>query len=263
MPKLFRTVEQTVAPGEAARAITDGAVTITEHFGNGSPEGVVTAGPGSKYYDESGGGDWTKASGTGNTGWRRGVRVVVTDTSGGPQTITFDGSDNEMVVYRNSGTNTLAINASAGDAFVGGGSSIVADGDLDTVSLVLSNGEIEVISVSPPTSSSLAAADVKSIYESNNDTNAFTDGEKAKLGSVWPARVSVVDTSIGNVSQEFDGVEGELRVYSNGGASSLTITSPAGVIFTGGGTSIVASSEFDTATLVLSGTEIIIVSANP
>jgi len=36
--------------------------------GVGSPEGVVTANPGTTYLDDSGG-FWAKFSGTGNTGW--------------------------------------------------------------------------------------------------------------------------------------------------------------------------------------------------
>lgn len=37
--------------------------------GTGSPEGVVTASPGTTYYDTASGSFWVKGSGTGNTGW--------------------------------------------------------------------------------------------------------------------------------------------------------------------------------------------------
>lgn len=37
--------------------------------GTGSPEGVVTAIPGSTYVDVSNGNLWVKQTGTGNTGW--------------------------------------------------------------------------------------------------------------------------------------------------------------------------------------------------
>lgn len=37
--------------------------------GNGSPEGVTTANPGSTYLDLTGYHFWVKATGTGNTGW--------------------------------------------------------------------------------------------------------------------------------------------------------------------------------------------------
>lgn len=37
--------------------------------GAGSPEGVVTANPGSTYVDTTGHTFWLKESGTGNTGW--------------------------------------------------------------------------------------------------------------------------------------------------------------------------------------------------
>lgn len=39
--------------------------------GTGSPEGVVTASPGSMYLDRTAGWQWVKLSGTGNTGWNR------------------------------------------------------------------------------------------------------------------------------------------------------------------------------------------------
>ena len=38
--------------------------------GTGSPEGVVTASPGSLYTDTSTGAFWNKVTGTGNTGWQ-------------------------------------------------------------------------------------------------------------------------------------------------------------------------------------------------
>ena len=37
--------------------------------GVGSPEGVVTATPGTIYFDSAGDGLWVKESGNGNTGW--------------------------------------------------------------------------------------------------------------------------------------------------------------------------------------------------
>lgn len=37
--------------------------------GSGSPEGVVTADPGTTYLDTSDNGFWAKNSGSGNTGW--------------------------------------------------------------------------------------------------------------------------------------------------------------------------------------------------
>jgi len=37
--------------------------------GTGSPEGVVTAAPGTTYLDASTGAFWAKKTGTGNTGW--------------------------------------------------------------------------------------------------------------------------------------------------------------------------------------------------
>lgn len=37
--------------------------------GAGSPEGVVTASPGTTYYNTSDGSFWAKGSGTGDTGW--------------------------------------------------------------------------------------------------------------------------------------------------------------------------------------------------
>lgn len=37
--------------------------------GTGSPEGVVTAPPGTTYFDTAGDGLWIKESGAGNTGW--------------------------------------------------------------------------------------------------------------------------------------------------------------------------------------------------
>ena len=39
--------------------------------GVGSPEGVVTANPGSVYTDTSTGGFWNKLTGSGNTGWQQ------------------------------------------------------------------------------------------------------------------------------------------------------------------------------------------------
>jgi len=39
--------------------------------GSGSPQGVVTAPPGSTYIDTTGGGFWGKMTGTGNTGWQQ------------------------------------------------------------------------------------------------------------------------------------------------------------------------------------------------
>jgi hypothetical protein len=39
--------------------------------GAGSPEGVVTANPGSVYTDTSTGSFWNKLTGTGNTGWQQ------------------------------------------------------------------------------------------------------------------------------------------------------------------------------------------------
>ena len=38
--------------------------------GHGSPEGVVTAVPGTTYLDLDANGFWYKATGTGNTGWQ-------------------------------------------------------------------------------------------------------------------------------------------------------------------------------------------------
>lgn len=51
-------------PLKLGPAATDPLMT----FGTGSPEGVVTAPPGSTYYDKNGG-QWEKGRGTGNTGW--------------------------------------------------------------------------------------------------------------------------------------------------------------------------------------------------
>jgi len=47
----------------------DGINSLMSLFGSGSPEAVVTASPGSSYVDSATGGKWTKATGTGNTGW--------------------------------------------------------------------------------------------------------------------------------------------------------------------------------------------------
>lgn len=50
--------------------ITEEDTCVTMNFaGEGSPEGVVTAPPGSTYVDTLGSGFWVKFTGTGNTGW--------------------------------------------------------------------------------------------------------------------------------------------------------------------------------------------------
>ena len=39
-------------------------------IGDGSPEGVITAPPGARYFDKLNHADFIKISGTGNTGWQ-------------------------------------------------------------------------------------------------------------------------------------------------------------------------------------------------
>lgn len=45
------------------------ATAATGNTGSGSPEGIVSAAPGSTYLDTSTNGFWVKATGVGNTGW--------------------------------------------------------------------------------------------------------------------------------------------------------------------------------------------------
>ena len=59
-----------------------------DFFGSGSPEGVVTSGPGATYVDTDGGSLYFKQSGTGNTGW-----TLVTGGGGGTTQVFFGTGD--------------------------------------------------------------------------------------------------------------------------------------------------------------------------
>lgn len=65
-----------VQPGDVPLLIIGAAANITDGgggggglSGSGSPEGVVTANPGTTYWDTTGQSLWVKDTGTGNTGW--------------------------------------------------------------------------------------------------------------------------------------------------------------------------------------------------
>ena len=88
---------------------------------------------------------------TGRYRWAKSTaRSTIVDTASAPQVVTFDGAYGETRVYQRAGANTLTINAGAGQTFAGGGTSIVASNDLDTVSLMGTGSTILVMSVSPP-----------------------------------------------------------------------------------------------------------------
>lgn len=73
--------------------------------------------------------------------------VNVEDTTGGAVVVTFSGEEGQTVVYKNSGTNTLTINASSGDTFEGGGSSVISSADGDSITLTLVGTIIYIIAV--------------------------------------------------------------------------------------------------------------------
>jgi hypothetical protein len=58
-----------VTSGLPFRTVSDGTNEISETAGTGTPEGAVTANPGSRYINYTDGTIWTKSSGSGNTGW--------------------------------------------------------------------------------------------------------------------------------------------------------------------------------------------------
>lgn len=63
--------------------------------GDGSPEGVVTASPGSLYVQtDAGGALWAKITGAGDTGW---ILIGPASASGGPQLYTGSGSPEGIV----------------------------------------------------------------------------------------------------------------------------------------------------------------------
>ncbi len=49
--------------------IVQGAAGGSGEIGSGSPEGVVTATPGTTYFDTAANAFWVKETGVGNTGW--------------------------------------------------------------------------------------------------------------------------------------------------------------------------------------------------
>lgn len=108
---------------------------------------------------------------------------------------------------------------------VGGGGGSVAWGDI--TGTLSSQTDLQAALNSKLDSASYTAADVKSKYESNANTNAFTDAEKTKLtGIATGAEVNTVDTVFGRsgavvaVAGDYDDTE----VSSPAGATNYTPT---------------------------------------
>lgn len=129
-----------IKPSGTGLIILDGAVNanevdfpngVTITTGSGSPEGVVTAPPGSLYLNDSGGAGttvWAKESGTGNTGW------TAVGSGGGstPIVATLTGTPS-------SGATSMTFSpALAG--LPGAGFYLVAFGSGEVRSIILNNG---------------------------------------------------------------------------------------------------------------------------
>jgi hypothetical protein len=63
------TAPSGVVAGDSTSPIPSNAISTGNFIGNGSPEGVVTAAPGARYYDRVSMLQYVKLTGTGNTGW--------------------------------------------------------------------------------------------------------------------------------------------------------------------------------------------------
>jgi hypothetical protein len=91
-------------------------------------------------------------------------------------------------------TNPVILDADgrAGDIFYSGDAKLV----------IKTSADVTLETVDPVGSDQLSASDVKTLYESNTNTNAYTDAEKTKLAGI-EALADVTDTA--NVTSSLDG----------------------------------------------------------
>lgn len=143
--------------------LTNGAELTRLLQGAGSPEGVVTAGPGVLYADTTNGQLYVKNTGTGNTGWTLlnsaglvstvavaaathtlgagEIRLRVTYTATGAVTVslaTSETNDGRWLVVKdaggNAGTNNITI-VTEGAETIDGNASAIISGDYDSLTL--------------------------------------------------------------------------------------------------------------------------------
>ena len=161
------------------------AALVGSMTGSGSPEGVVTASVGALYVDETTPGIYQKTSGTGNTGW-----TVLGGVAAG---MSFKGGYNAST--NSPDLDTAPTGVSKGDAYVVSAAgtfftTAVEVGDLLVAEVDDAAAEADWVVVQ----ANLTAATIKTQYESNADTNAFTDAEQTKLaGIATGATVGAVD----------------------------------------------------------------------
>lgn len=78
------------------------------------------------------------------------IAVNAIDTSSGDVSVEFSGVENEMVVYRNFGSNVMTVTTPVGLAFSDGTSSIAVSVDNGTVSFVRKGSVVNIVGMSSP-----------------------------------------------------------------------------------------------------------------
>ena len=144
-----------------------------------------------------------------------GTGVAVTQTgTGGDETLVLsvDGPTTIIGGY-NASTNTPDLDASPISVIKGGTYHVTVTGVFFTINVEV--GDALIALVDNPTletdwlvlQTNLDAASIKTLYESNADTNAFTDAEKTKLASAGDVLGPAV--AVDNAIARFDGVTGK------------------------------------------------------
>lgn len=144
-----------VAAGTPFHVISDGTNEISETAGSGSPEGVLTANPGSRYINYSDGSTWKKMSGIGNVGWSQATAYTHPNHTGD-------------VVSVGDGATTISANAVTSDKILNGA---VTNAKLASVTTSTIKGRATAGSGPPE---DLSAAAVRAILNVADGANNYS-----------------------------------------------------------------------------------------